>query len=120
MALNRQLVGDPQLAYSYYCSALEVWQQIGETHFAILALKHIIHLCQTQLKASPAQVQEYVNLLNHYLQEDFNGANPETLFKDFEKKIQCAKEVRSRYIDTQNIYICSRDKRGPWARERAR
>ncbi|EGR27036.1 hypothetical protein IMG5_202740 [Ichthyophthirius multifiliis] len=105
MALNRELCNDLVGAVNYHQKALKVWEQVNDQGFIIISLKHLIYLLQN-LNESQNNIIQYQNMLNYYLQTDeFKGINPETLFKDFENKINCAKQVNIKKIFIQiNIY----------------
>ena len=44
MALNRELLGDYQLAFRYHQKSLELWKSMDEIGFIVLTLKHLTYL----------------------------------------------------------------------------
>ncbi|KRX10275.1 hypothetical protein PPERSA_09659 [Pseudocohnilembus persalinus] len=107
MGLNRELFKDYSLALNYYSKALKIWQDVGEVGFIVLTLKHLISITKDK---NQKEAEQYIQRLNVYLNNEyFEGVNHETLFKDFEKKIQCGSEIAFQIKKLEEKYCKGRD-----------
>jgi len=97
LGLNRELNNEPQQALNYYLKALDVWKNCSEIGFVLITLKHLINLAP-RAGLNVADTANFMKLYQKLLQaDDFKGVNIETLFKDYEQRIDTAKEI------TQNL-----------------
>ena len=97
LGLNRELNNDPQQALNYYLKALDVWKNCSEIGFVLITLKHLINLAP-RAGLNVADTANFMKLYQKLLQADeFKGVNVEGLFKDYEVRIDTAKEI------TQNL-----------------
>ena len=97
LGLNRELNNDPQQALNYYLKALDVWKNCSEIGFVLITLKHLINLAP-RAGLNVADTANFMKLYQKLLQaDDFKGVNVEGLFKDYEQRIDTAKEI------TQNL-----------------
>ncbi|CAD8168375.1 unnamed protein product [Paramecium pentaurelia] len=90
MGLNRELCGDMGLALRYHQKALKLWYEQKENGFIVITLRRILTIAQNE----KIDCKDYVQQLQKCMQStELRGISPEILFKDCEKKLQCAREI---------------------------
>ncbi|CAK80272.1 unnamed protein product (macronuclear) [Paramecium tetraurelia] len=90
MGLNRELCGDMTLAFRYHQKALKLWQEQKENGFTVITLRRILTIAQNERM----DCKDYVQQLQKCMQSpELRRISPEILFKDCEKKLQCAREI---------------------------
>ncbi|CAD8160600.1 unnamed protein product [Paramecium octaurelia] len=90
MGLNRELCGDMTLAFRYHQKALKLWQEQKENGFTVITLRRMLTIAQNERM----DCKDYVQQLQKCMQSpELRGISPEILFKDCEKKLQCAREI---------------------------
>ncbi len=93
MGLNKELIQDPVAAYNFHKKALQQWKECNEHGFVLLSLKHLINLA-SEVKPPQDETNEHNKLFTKLLETDqFRGIDQKILFKNFENKLTCAKEV---------------------------
>lgn len=93
IGLNRELNDDHSQALNYYLKALDVWKNCNEIGFVLITLKHLINIAP-KAGLNGSDTGNFMKLYQKLLQaDDFKGVNIEQLFKDYEQRLETAKEI---------------------------